>query len=171
LSIPRARTEDAISNGFVEHYGETLREQLRQQEISVFLYSNRHEKLYRLPVSPEFKVEALIHVFRLFFRLPKPREYSDAELSVGLRHSLVLDGEEQDFGKTLRECGVQENSLVTYWTTIVLREQDTDASSTVMNRMNLALMVPPNAREEALEDYEGRIRAAFSRFDSTLAET
>lgn len=172
VKIPRRRTEEAIADGFVQHYRDELHALLEGETFTIFLYSNRHERIYRVQVSPDFKVEDLVHVFRRYFRLPGSKTIEDAMIRVSLSHSLVFDGKKQAFGRTLRDCGICDRSLVTYWTTITWKElSDDDAVATTMHRANLMRLDERgrSPRERAMDAYKSLISEAFARFDQQLA--
>ena len=165
ISIPRRRTEEALHDGFVEHYSEQLLDLLKKSSVGVFLYSNRHDRIYRVLVSLDFKVDDLLYIFRKFFRLPGPRNFVDAGISVSLSHSLIVDGKKQTFGMSLQECGVAEGAVITFWTTIIWEELHEKAT---VGHMNLVIGESDNARKEAISEYKALVSNAFERFDMSI---
>lgn len=168
VDIPNQQTENALNDGFVQHYGDTLLKLLRVSPAKLYLFSNRHDRVYSVAVSLDFKVEDLIHVFRQFFKLPGPKEFEHDGVSLSLSHALVFNGSKQSFGHTLRDCGIADGDIVTYWTTITVRNLDMEARSDTLQRINCLSMYRPPSRENAIKSYEDKIGNAFTVFDRML---
>lgn len=172
LRIPAQRTEDALREEFSRHYGDDLLQLLRDEPVTLFLYSNRHDKVYQLTVSLEFRVLNLLRVLKRAFRLPGQVSYSLDHLTVSLSHTLVFNGRRLSHEKTLRESGLAGRDLITYWTSFEITDPEGELSSTVMHRA-----VPTKAGYEVHAGETGAvaarcddlIREAFGDFDRRLA--
>jgi hypothetical protein len=172
LTIPEARVVDTINDAFATNYSQQLKGLLNASQFNIFLYSNRNDKVYRVPVAPDFKVEDLVHILRSFFQLPGPRTIESDGITVSLSHAIVFDGHKKVFSNTLREAGITEASLVTYWTTLVWEEEGAQFSGDTIHmitRMGTLDKLDTRERaEHAMKLYEEDIHNAFVRFDQKL---
>jgi hypothetical protein len=171
LTIPQKRVVDTISQAFYANYSDKLKAMLNKNSFEVFLYSNRHDKIYRVPVSPEYKVEDLLHILKWFFGLPGPRTIESEGISVGLSHSIVFEGKKQVFSMSLQEAGIKTGSVITYWTTIIWEEEDTRFNADVIHMITIdtyARRDPRMRAERAMKIFEADIQKAFAQFDKKL---
>jgi hypothetical protein len=144
---------------------------LNKNSFEIFLYSNRHDKIYRIPVSPEYKVQDLLHILKWFFRLPGPRTMESEGISVGLSHSIVFDGKKQVFSKSLHEAGISAGSVITYWTTIVWEEENTQFDADIIHMLTMDTYErrdPRKRAEQAMRIFDADIQKAFVQFDKEL---
>jgi len=59
--------EEKITDGFYSDYSDHLKSLLKTNSFDLLFYSNRHNSVYRIPVSKEFKVKDLLHILRSIF--------------------------------------------------------------------------------------------------------
>jgi hypothetical protein len=171
LTIPPERIAATINHAFYPSYSNKLRDMLDRQRVEIFLYSNRNDKVYRVPVSLDFKVQDLVHVFKNFFRLPAPTTIKSEGISVSLSHALVFAGQRQDFSKSLNEVGIVAGDIVTYWTTMVWETQDArfDDDKTHMITLEMTEASTKWSAKQILRmTYIQEIREAFAIVDETL---
>ncbi|MEK6406902.1 MAG: hypothetical protein AABN34_08060 [Acidobacteriota bacterium] len=171
LTVPEARVVGTINDAFETNYSEQLKSMLDTSRFNIFLYSNRNDRVYRVPVAPDFKVDDLVHILRWFFQLPGPRTIQSEGISVSLSHAIVFDGNRQVFSKTLRETGIKDGSVVTYSTTLVWEEESAQFSGDLLHmitRDTFDSHDPRKRAERAMKLYEGDIHKAFVGFDKGL---
>lgn len=168
ITVPESRVEDAIQSTFVQHYTDELRRKVEAEGFPVFLYSNRHQTVYRLVVAPTLTVGDLVRTLRSFFGLPESQTYRDLDVSVSLTHSLVLGGRKLPFRETLGDLGISEGTVLTYWTTIVWRDlrQGTEQTE-VRTSMWHQFRLPAASEVTRTRDPS---RTAILRFEAAIAE-
>lgn len=178
LDISSQRLTDTINDGFHPHYSNELKTKLAKDSFNLFLYVNRHDKIYRLRVSPDFEVEDLLDILRSFFKLPESKTIRSERITVSIAHSMVISGEKQTLSKTLREIGVVANSVITYWTTLVWKDEDKseEFKKDVIHLMRRTddLLRPQDPRyraKKAIEGFEKDLHRAFENFDKSLNST
>ncbi len=133
LTVPPQTVRDTISRTFVSTYSDELKRMLDASSFDVFLYSTKNDKIYRIPVSPEFRVTDLLDILRNFFKLPAPQEFYLDGLSIGLNHSIIINGKEPSPTKSLLEAGICAGSVITYWTTFILEDYQSKFEGNVMH--------------------------------------
>ena len=107
-----------------------IRSKLSESPYDIFLYSNMHEKLYRLRVSPSLTIQDLDTYLRCFFQLPDSHTLRDLNATCVLHHEVIFDGEPQsDSSQSLRNAGIKENAIVMFRTHVTFwneREPESD---------------------------------------------
>lgn len=172
LTIPADRIVDTINQAFYDNYSNELKAMLSKESFEIILYSNRHDKVYKIPVAPEFKVEDLLHILKWFFKLPGPRTIDSEGISVGLSHSIVFNGKKQVFSNSLQEAGIGAGSVITYWTTLVWEDEEGARFNADVIHMMTADMLerldPTKRAQRAMKIFSDDIRKAFDQFDNEL---
>jgi hypothetical protein len=178
LTIPPQRVLNTIDQAFYSNYSVELKKMLADNPFDIFLYSNRHEKVYRIPVASEFKVEDLLHLLRWFFKLPESRTISAEDISVSLSHALVFNGKKQILSDSLADIGITSGSVITYWTTFVWSEESAtykgELIHDVMEYKTLGFVKGRSLEERverAMRAFSESVQEAFMEFDTTLEES
>lgn len=144
---------------------------------NVLLYCNRHDSLYRLPVHGDMPVEQLRQAITDLFRLPDSVAFSNEQISLSLTHELVVGGRRVPFSQTLTEAGIGTDSMVTYWTTIGVRDLVKDRSfrGDVIHMATAFDFAPQRSyserRKSALKKYEAQIADRFAETDRMLTQS
>jgi hypothetical protein len=168
IPIPRQTIEQKIQDGFVEEYSNQLKTLLENDRFDLLFYSNRHNSVYRIPVSREFKVSDLLHIFRNIFDLPAPMQFSGG-VEVQLSYSIVHNDNKVPLNQTIAQAGFDANSLITFWLTMQYSKDDQEASSTTMQMMSVERMRRAlNPVQCALDDYKFEITKRFNHADNLL---
>ena len=171
IPVPPQRIEDRINEGFYSNYSDKLKNLLKDNPFNLLFYSNRHNAVYSLSVSKEFKVSDIIHILRGVFNLPQPMEF-DGGISVQLSYSIFHDNNNLTLSQTLEEAGLTENSLITFWLKMVYSEGPTKAESITMQLMKVRVFEREfNPVEAALSDYKQIIERRFIEFDNRCLST
>ena len=124
ITIPPDRlvsaTVDMVGTHILEtSVSEHIRSKLSESPYDIFLYSNMHEKLYRLRVSPSLTIQDLDTFFRGLFRLPSSHTLRDLNATCVLNHEVIFDGKPQsDPSRSLKEAGINENAIVMFRTQV-----------------------------------------------------
>lgn len=171
VEVPRAKVLDAIHNRFVEHYSEQLREKIEEFSFDVFLYSNRYDTTYRMPVSESFSCGDLLGIFREFFKLPESANISSEGIDVSLSHAVVFNGKKVPLSYSLKAAGISHGSVITYWTTIVWKDAEKEFEGGVIHMMtsdilNRATRTLSQRKERAIAEFSETLRQCFQAFDN-----
>lgn len=174
LELPRPKVLRAINNRFVEYYASQLKEKLNRNSFDVFIYSNRHDATYRVPVSDEFSCGDLIAIFREFFKLPEAQEIESEGIRVSLSHSIVVNGSKIALSKKLKDVGIIRESVITYWTTINWRDSEREFKGDVIHfitadMLSRALKSREQRRDRAIKKFSESIRQSFQAFDDSVS--
>jgi len=163
--------EEKITDGFYSNYSDHLKSLLKTNSFDLLFYSNRHNSVYRIPVSKEFKVKDLLHILRGIFKLPPPTEFSGG-VEVSISYSIVYNDQSVSLNQTIGESGIDENSIITFWLTMNYSKNDETATSNVIQMMTMDLIKrAKNPVHYALEDYKGLISNSFINADEQLLQT
>jgi hypothetical protein len=145
------------------------------ETYTIFLYSNRHDTVYRLPVRAQMTIEDLVRSMRDLFRLPESATLEKDQISVSLAHSLVVGGRQIQFGQTLSEAGINAGSSATYWTQLRWRDLNEnrefrgDVIHMVTTGRNVTtLLTTQQRRDSALEAYGAMLAERFIELDREL---
>lgn len=178
IEIPAPRIQTAIAERFISSYSEDLKKRLGSSPITIFLYCNRHDTTYRVPVSESFTCGDLIEIFRAFFKLPESQTLKSEGISVSLSHSVVFGGDMISLSKTLRDAGIQAGSVVTYWTTFQWKDLHHEMRGDVIQMLtNHQIAGLPSVRSKrersniALGLFEILVRNQFQQVDASLVGT
>jgi hypothetical protein len=189
LTIPRERLVAAQERvlGTTHIFGTNVSEQLRHKlsecPYDIFLYSNKHETLYRLQVSASITIQDLDLFFRGIFQLPSSYTLRDLSATCVLTHEVIFEGEPQtDSSRSLKEAGITENSIVmfrthlTYWNqqeppaSFRTPERSSGFSAVIFHSRSAPL--PVRLSGERLQIAQGRVADAiandFKRSDASL---
>lgn len=170
ISIHPQTLEQKITNGFYNDYSDKLKLLLASDSFELLFYSNRHNSVYRIPVSKEFKLTDLLHILKGIFKLPPATEFSGG-IKVSISYSIINNDEKVPLNQTLRESGIDENSIITLWLTMSYRQDDKTASSTTMQMMTTEIMARAlNPVQYALNDYKALISKSFLSADNELLQ-
>ena len=178
LTIPSPKVIDTVKQTFQSWYSEEMKAMIERGCFDIFLYSNRHDKVYRVAVSPEFKVGNLLSIIRRFFELPGSRKFNTEGITISLQHSIMFNGRTQVFTKSLEEIGVVAGSLITYWTTFVWSEEKVSMRGDVMHNLRAQMVMTPYGKgstkvrvERAMKSFSENVKEAFDRFDASISES
>lgn len=175
IEIPVSRLQASIDERFVPTYSATLMEKLGASPEHIFLYCNRHDTTYRVPVSQDFTCDDLIEIFRAFFKLPESRTIAAEDIKVSISHSVVFEGQQVPLSKTLRDAGIKAGSVVTYWTTFHWKDLQREARGDVIQMMTMHRVTAisetrtKQARAEAaLASFTSLVQKQFEQFDASF---
>ncbi|MEO5349798.1 MAG: hypothetical protein H7836_09140 [Magnetococcus sp. YQC-3] len=168
VELPGKRVADAINNQFLDQYSDELKQRLDCSCINILLYCNRHDKVYRIPVSDEFTCNDLLDILRDFFNLPESKTIHDGSAAFSLCHSIVFNGKKIPFSKKLRDVGVVDGDLITYWTEIKYTDSGRELKD---NIFHFGYFPEPQetTRDELKKDFERDIKRCFDGFDRSNA--
>jgi hypothetical protein len=172
LVVPYQRVINTINEAFYSNYSDKLKDMLENDSYEIFLYSNRYDKIYRVTVSSEFKIEDLLHILRRFFDLPKSKTITSENITVSLNHSIVYEGKKQIFSKSLRESGMHSGSIITYWTTLVWLDEAKKFNSDHIHLITADdfnnMQSPQQRSAKAMGLFREDIQTAFMKFDKSI---
>ncbi len=174
VEVPRAKVLDAIHNRFLDHYSKQLRERIDESSFDVFLYSNRHDTTYRIPVSESFSCRDLLGIFREFFKLPESASISSEGIDVSLSHAVVFNGKKVPLSNSLKDAGISHGGVITYWTTIVWKDAEKEFEGGVIHMMtsdmiDRATRTLSQRREQAIAEFSEHLRQCFQSFDNAVS--
>jgi hypothetical protein len=173
IEVPRAKVLDAIHNRFLDHYSDQLKEKVENKSFDVFLYSNRHDTAYRVPVSEDFSCRDLLGIFREFFRLPESDRISLEGIDVSLSHAVVFNGRKVPLSVSLKDAGIAHGSVITYWTTIIWKDAEAKFEGDVIHMMTSDMIDTNRTRsqrgERAVSAFSERLRQCFQVFDNSVS--
>lgn len=174
VEVPRAKVLDAIHNRFVEHYSELLRARIEESSFDVFLYSNRYDTTYRIPVSDSFTCTDLLGIFRQFFKLPESANISSQGINVSLSHAVIFNGKKIPLVSSLKDAGITHGSVITYWTTIVWKDAAKEFEGGVIHMMtsdilNKVTRTLSQRKERAIAEFSETLRQCFLAFDNAAS--
>lgn len=174
VEVPRAKVLDSIHNRFLDHYSELLRGKIEESSFDVFLYSNRHDTTYRIPVSETFSCRDLLGIFRDFFKLPESANISSEGINISLSHAVVFNGKKVPLSKCLKDAGISHGSVITYWTTIRWADAEKEFEGGVIHMMtsdiiNRASRTLSQRRDRAIAEFSGTLRQCFWVFDNAVS--
>ena len=164
IPIPQKTVEEKIADVFYSNYSDHLKKLLETDRFDLLFYSNRHNSVYRIPVSKKFKVDDLLYILRGIFKLPPPREFNDG-IEVSISYSIVFNDNKIPLDRTIEESGINENSFITLWLTMVYSQNNETARS---NTMQLLIKMPKNSVQDALEKYKELISCSFINADNEI---
>ena len=172
IEVPRAKVLDAIHDRFLDHYSAQLKKKVENTSFDVFLYSNRHDTAYRVPVSEDFSCSDLLGVFREFFKLPESDRISSEGINVSLSHAVVFNGKKVPLSVSLKEAGITHGSVITYWTTIIWEDAEAKFEGDVIHMMTSDIigsnLTPSQRGQRAVSAFSERLRQSFQAFDDSL---
>ena len=174
VEVPRSKVLDAIQHRFVEQYSAELQAKIEASSFDVFLYSNRHDTTYRVPVSDDFTCKDLLGIFRQLFKLPESASIASEGINVSLTHALVFAGKKVPLPKTLKEAGIVHGSVITYWTTIRWKDTEREFEGDVLHMMTMDMVdgasrSPARRRAAAIVIFEESLKRRFDEFDRDLS--
>ena len=174
MEVSRAKVIDAIDNRFLDHYSAQLKEKIEESSFDVFLYSNRHDTTYRIPVSESFSCRDLLGIFREFFRLPESANISSEGIDVSLSHAVVFNGKKIPLSNSLKDAGIAHGSVITYWTTIVWKDAEKEFEGGVIHMMtsdmiNRATRTLSQRRDRAISEFSETLKQCFQVFDNAVS--
>jgi len=174
LDVPRQKVLDAIQNRFVDHYSAQLKQKIEDASFDIFLFSNRYDTVYRVPVAESFNCSDLLNVFREFFKLPESTSISTEGIDVSLTHAMVFNGKIIPLKNSLGNSGVSHGSVITYWTTICWKDAEAEFKSDVMNMMTLDMIMGSSRhidqrKERAIAAFSEAIKLCFQYFDDSIS--
>jgi hypothetical protein len=164
--------EEKITDGFYSDYSDHLKSLLETNSFDLLFYSNRHNSVYRIPVSKDFKVKDLLHILRNIFKLPPPTEFSGG-VEVSISYSIIFNDKKVPLNQTIGESGIDENSIITFWLTMTYSQNNETATSTMLEMIIIDSMERKRAENPvhyALEDYKVLISNSFINADNQLLQ-
>ncbi|PFA47906.1 hypothetical protein CN391_25910 [Bacillus anthracis] len=167
VEIPSKKLLSTIKEGLLNHYSDKLHALLENEGFEIFLYSNQFESIYKLQVSPDFTIEDLITIIRSLFKLPEAKEFISEGIKVSLSHSIVFDKKKQPLSKSLREVGIIQGAVITYWTTMIWKD-NYEFKGKFMNYMTIDMLDPIKRRDKAIEQFKEEIRKRFVESENEL---
>lgn len=174
VEVPRAKVIDAIYNRFIEHYSVQLQEKIKESSFDIFLYSNRHDTTYRIPVSESFSCRDLLGIFRELFKLPESASIAAQGIKVSLSHAVVFNGKKMTLSNSLKDAGIVHGSVITYWTTIVWKDAEKEFEGAVIHMMtsdmiNRATRTLSQRRDRAISEFSETLKQCFQIFDNAVS--
>ena len=173
VEVPRAKVLDAIHNRFLDHYSDQLKEKVVDTSFDVFLYSNRHDTAYRVPVSEDFSCRDLLGIFREFFKLPESDRISSEGIDVSLSHAVVFNGKKVPLSVSLKDAGIAHGSVITYWTTIIWKDAEAkfegDVIHMITSDMNGSSRTRSQRGKRAVSAFSERLSECFQDFDNSIS--
>jgi len=168
IPIPQKMVEEEITESFYSKYSDHLKELLKTDSFNLLFYSNRHNSVYRIPVSKKFKVIDLLNILINFFDLPPAKEFTDG-VEVSISYSIFFNDKKIPLEGTIGESGIDENSIITFWLKIVHSQNNKTATSTTIQMLtNVSMKRAMNPVHYALEDYKDLISSSFLNTDNKL---
>lgn len=169
ISLKKDRVNIAISNTFVPEYSEKLKNLLETNFFKVYVWCNRNTSLYELLVSPDFTIEDLLHIIKKSWPYPLPEPTEIGPYKVGLSYSIVYNEQKQLFKKKISEVGIQENDMVTLWTTISYSDNKNNSrSGDYIEMITINKISQRMTANEAIEKYSETIQKRFKEIDEKL---
>ena len=175
IEIPAPRVQDAIAERFESSYSSALIDKLGSSPVFIFLYCNRHDTTYRVPVSLGFTCNDLVEIFRAFFKLPEARNITADEINVSISHSVVFNGKQVPLSKTLLDADIKAGSMVTYWTTFHWKDSHSEARGDVIQMMTMHRITASTAirskrarADSALATFRTLVEEQFQKFDASI---
>jgi hypothetical protein len=173
LEVPRAKVLDAINDTFIEHYSRKLKKKIENSHFDIFIYCNTHDKTYRIAVSEEFSCGDLHDILCGFFKLPKPAKIEAEEINVALSHHVIFNGAKLTQNQILKDLGVTQGSIITFWTTILWRDAEKTLRRDVIHMMTSSMAswshrTLAQRRDSAIAKYSSYIKKCFEEFDGKL---
>ncbi len=170
IPIHPQTVEEKITNGFYDNYSNQLKSLLNTKCFDLLFYSNRHNSVYRIPVSKDFKVSDLLHILRGIFNLPPATEFSGG-VEVSISYSIVFNDKKVPLNQTIGESGIDENSFITFWLTMTYSKDNEKATSTTMQMITIdSAKRIMNPVKYALEDYKELISRSFINADKKILQ-
>lgn len=175
VDVPRAKVLEAINDSFVPYYSDQLKKKVEADSFDIFLYTNRHDTAYRVPVAAEFTISELINIFQKFFKLPGPTDITSEGIRVSLSHSIVFNGKPIPLAETLKEVGITHGSIITYWTKVLWKDTENEFNGNFIHMMTSdtidRMLKPKNQRRDAaISIFENNfLRPCFDAFDNEVS--
>ena len=169
VDLPWGDRSKPFSNEVTEIFG--LPPTLESDDsYTVLLYSNCHDKVYRIPVRSDMMVEELLQGVRRFFKLPQPTTFRDVDILVQLEHAICFDGKLVPFNQTVAAAGIKAGHAVTYWTRIRYRDLEGELRADVIHMMTAAHLgrTKQARRDIAVSSFEKKIKDRFEELDALL---
>jgi len=167
VQIPSKKLLNTIKENFLDHYSDKLHTLLANDTFEIFLYSNQFESVYKLQVSPDFTIEDLISIIRNFFKLPQAQEFTKDGIRISLSHSIVFNQKKQLSSKPLREIGIIQGDVITYWTTICWKD-NYEFKGNFMSYTTIDMLDPIKRRNKAIKQIKEAVRKRFIEVEKTL---
>jgi hypothetical protein len=168
ITIRPKTIEEKIAEVFYSNYSEHLKALLKANSFDLLFYSNRHNSVYRIPVSRDFKIEDLLDILLGIFNFPPATEFSGG-IYVSISYSIVFNGKKIPLNQTIGESGIDGHSIITLWLTMTYSQKNKEVSVT---EIHLIISQPEksviNPVQYALECYKGLISESFIIADKQL---
>jgi hypothetical protein len=175
ISITPQKMEEKIKNKFPGSYPNHLKEMLKNDSFDLLFYSNRHNSVYRIPVSKQFKISDLLDILRVFFNLPTSKNDAWGGGEVSISYSIVCEDKDIAPGKTIEAAGLTEHSIICFWHKLRYTDNSGGLSDIGMfyratPSMSRSFRRPPTSTEikRALEDCKDEISNCFIQADRML---
>jgi len=170
ISIPPKTVEEKITDGVHSNYSYHLKDLLKINSFDLLFYSNRHNSVYKIPVSKDFKMEDLLHILRGIFKLPPATEFSGG-VKVSISYSIVFNDKKIPLNQTIEESGIDENSIITFWLTMTYSQDNEEVTTNTMQMLTTDSMKRTmDPVHYALEDYKVLISNSFINADNQLLQ-
>lgn len=167
VEIPSGKLLKTIEENFINHYSEKLKLLIEKKSIDLYLFSNRYDSIYKMKVSPDFTINDLLEIIRKFFKLPESKDFVSDGIRVSLNHSIVFNKRKQPISKTLREIGIEQGDVITYWTTIIWKDKF-ELRSDVMYDMTTNMLFSTERKNRAIMHFKKELRERFIGINSEL---
>jgi len=149
---------EKIEEIYYEQYAEKLKSYLDKYPYEISVFSNKSQNIYKMKVADEFSIKDLINILTKAWNLPGQKYFSGCNF--GLSHSILYNNEFQPINKTLKEIGINQESIVTLWSKIQYSESGNSGRF-------MQLTVLPNP-DEGMKKYEELVKNAFYEYDNMI---
>ncbi|MCC3261746.1 hypothetical protein [Paenibacillus polymyxa] len=168
VKIPSERVVASIKEEIYDSYSADLINKIEKESYDIFLFTNRYDTIYKVPVSPDFSIGQLLNILRIFFKLPESKQISSEGISVSLNHSIMFNKKKQPLSKSLKEVGIKDGEVVTYWTKIIWKdnfELRTDVMYNMTFEMTQKMFNKEERARKAIEIFQSEIIKCFKKFN------
>jgi hypothetical protein len=168
IPIRPKTVEEKIADMFYPDYSDRLKKLLETGSFDLLFYSNRHNTVYRIPVSKDFEVDDLLNILIGIFNLPPATEFNEG-VEVSISYSIVFNDNRVPLNKTIGECGIDENSFITFWLKMIYSQNNKRAESNFMQCLtDVSVKRAMDPVHYALEEYKDLISKSFMNADNEL---
>jgi len=166
IRIPENRATAAIWGSFGRRFADELRTLSARDPATLLLYSRQHDRVYSLSISLDIRTGDLVRVLVKLFGLPRELSRAVRGARIILSHGLASGAIELTPERTLRENGLTDRSILTFWTQTQVITPNGAVSTTSLNRAARGDMgLPPEEAHDVAVVCAEAIQSAFTSFD------
>ncbi|MCU0391932.1 MAG: hypothetical protein MUE81_12500 [Thermoflexibacter sp.] len=118
ISIHGNTISSRIKDSFTPEYSMELSQKLKENKFDIYVYSEKHNKLYRLGVSGRFKIIDLLEILINIWKLPQIVTENYGFNGIKIHYDIIFNDEVMPFYSTLEELNIYKHSVICLYASV-----------------------------------------------------